>query len=120
MKTTNLLLSTVIMLMSIIMSNSMKAQNVMPQMGDKIETSDGIYVVAGDNLIPNPTFDEGFSNWATGDNQELSEENFEIVSEGGADGGAYLLAKGSGGSSSAAAIKKGWAVEEGKTYLFSI
>lgn len=120
MKTTNLLLSAVITLMSIIMSNSMKAQNVIPQMGDKIETSDGIYVVAGDNLIPNPTFDEGFANWETGGNQELSEENFEIVSEGGADGGAYLLAKGSGGSSSAAAIKKGWAVEEGKTYLFSI
>lgn len=120
MRTTNLILSAGLMLMSTFLPNSLKAQNIVPQMGDKVQTTDGIYVVAGDNLIPNSSFDEGFANWATGGNQELSDANFEIVPEGGADGGAYLLAKGSGGSSSASAIKKGWAVEVGKTYLFSI
>ena len=120
MKTINQFLSLGLMLMSMLMPNRLAAQNVVPQLGDKVETADGIFVVAGENLIPNSSFDDGFANWATGGNQELSEDNFEIVPEGGADGGAYLLAKGSGGSSSASAIKKGWAVEEGKTYLFSI
>lgn len=120
MKTINQFLSLGFMLMSMLMPNRLAAQNVVPQMGDKVETDDGIFVVAGENLIPNSSFDDGFANWARGDNQELSDDNFEIISEGGADGGAYLLAKGSGGSSSSSAIKKGWAVQEGKTYLFSI
>lgn len=120
MKTINQFLSLGLMLMSMLLSNRLAAQNIVPQLGDKVETANGIYVVAGENLIPNFSFDDGFANWSTGGNQELSEDNFEIIPEGGADGGAYLLAKGSGGSSSAAAIKKGWAVEVGKTYLFSI
>ena len=120
MKTTNLLLTLGLMLLCTFLPNSLAAQNIVPQIGDKVQTSDGIFIVAGENLIPNSSFDDGFANWATGGNQELSEDNFEIVPEGGADGGAYLLAKGSGGSSSAAAIKKGWQVEVGKTYLFSI
>jgi len=120
MKATNLLLTLGMMLLHTFLPNSLTAQNVVPQMGDKVQNSDGIFIIAGENLIPNSSFDDGFVNWATGANQELSADNYEIVAEGGADGGAYLLAKGSGGSSSAAAIKKGWAVEVGKTYLFSI
>lgn len=108
------------MLMSFFLPNSLKAQNVTPQLGDKITTTDGIYVVSGPNLILNPSFDEGFANWLAGNNQELSEDNFEIIGEGGADGGAYLKAKGSAGSGSASSIKKGWAIEVGKTYLFSM
>ncbi len=96
------------------------AQNVMPQRGDKVSTADGIYVVSGDNLIANPSFDEGFTGWLAGNNQELDEANFEAVSEGGADGGAFIRALGSAGSGSASSIKKGWAVEVGKTYLFSM
>ena len=120
MKTTNFFLSLGLMLMSILLPSSLVAQNVMPQIGDKVTTSDGIYVVAGSNLIPNPSFDYGFADWLAGNNQELSEDNFEIIDEGGADGGAYLKAKGSAGSGSASSVKKGWAVEVGKTYLFSM
>ena len=120
MKTTNLILSLGLMLMSIFLPSSLVAQNVIPELGDKITTSDGIYVVAGSNLISNPSFDYGFADWLAGNNQELSENNFEIISDGGADGGAYLKAKGSAGSTSASSIKKGWAVEVGKTYLFSM
>ena len=120
MKTTNFILSLGLMLMSILLPSSLVAQNVIPQVGDKVETADGIYVVAGSNLIPNPSFDYGFADWLAGNNQELSEDNFEIIGEGGADGGAYLKAKGSAGSGSASSIKKGWPVEIGKTYLFSM
>lgn len=120
MKTTNFILSLGLMLISILLPSSLVAQNVMPQIGDKVTTDDGIYVVAGSNLIQNPSFDYGFTNWLAGDGQELSEDNFEIIADGGADGGAYLKAKGSAGSSTASSIKKGWAVEVGKKYLFSM
>lgn len=120
MKTSNFIFAAGLMLMSIFRAGSLSAQNVVPQKGDKITTDDGIYVVSGDNLIPNASFDEGFTYWKAGNNNDLSEDNFEIVSEGGADGGAYLKAKGSAGSGSASSVKTGWAVEVGKTYLFSM
>ena len=65
------------------------AQNVMPQQGDKITTADGIYVVSGPNLIANASFDNGFDGWHAGNNSDLSEDNFEVIAEGGADGGAF-------------------------------
>lgn len=99
---------------------ALHAQSVMPQQGDKITTADGIYVVSGPNLIPNASFDNGFDGWHAGNNADLSEDNFELIAEGGADGGPYLKALGSAGSGNAKSIKQGWAVEEGKTYLFSM
>ena len=76
------------------------AQNITPQRGDKITTEDGVFVVSGDNMITNPSFDDGFTDWTAGDGSALSEENFEIVASGGADGGAYLHGLGSAGSGS--------------------
>lgn len=96
------------------------AQNVMPQTGDKITTDDGIYVVSGQNLIQNPSFDDGFTGWLAADGNEPTTDNFALETTGGADGGAYLRALGSAGSSSAKSIKTGWAVEVGKTYVFSL
>ena len=90
-----------------------------PQVGDKITTDDGIYVVSGSNLISNPNFDEGFADWKAGDNSDLSDANFQIVEDGGPDGSPCLKALGSAGSGSAKSIKKGWEVEVGKTYVFS-
>ncbi|MBQ8938208.1 MAG: carbohydrate binding domain-containing protein, partial [Bacteroidaceae bacterium] len=107
-------------LIGIVLPQVSVAQSVMPQQGDKISTADGIYIVSGPNLIQNPSFDDGFAGWLAGDNNELQEANFEAVSEGGADGGAFIRALGSAGSGSASSIKKGWAVEVGKTYLFSM
>ena len=100
--------------------SSASAQNVMPKQGDKITTENGIYVVTGNNLIPNPSFDDGFANWKAGNGDDLTEANFALEASGGADGGAYVRALGSAGSGSASSIKKGWAVEVGKTYLFSM
>ena len=96
------------------------AQNIIPQRGDKITTEDGIFVVAGDNMITNPSFDDGFTDWTAGDGSALSEDNFEIVASGGADGGAYLHGLGSAGSGSNKSLKRGWALTPGKTYVFSV
>ena len=120
MKAIRTLMAAALLLIGSLLPAALRAQNVMPQLGDKISTSDGIYVVSGPNLIPNASFDDGFTNWHAGNNADLSEENFELIADGGADGGPYLKAKGSAGSGNAKSIKQGWAVEEGKTYLFSM
>lgn len=93
--------------------------NYTPQQGDKVTTNDGIYIVSGGNLIENPSFDEGLACWTAGDGSDLSSENFSVESSGGADGGAFLKALGGAGSGTNKSVKTGWAIEAGKTYLFS-
>ncbi len=97
-----------------------EAQNCIPLVGDKIVATDGVYVVNGDNLIPNPSFDEGLTGWTAGDGSAISADNFEVVAEGGPDGGSYLKALGGAGSGSNKSIKQGWQLTPGKTYLFSM
>jgi len=93
--------------------------NFTPQQGDKITTDNGIYIVSGENLIENGSFDDGLSNWTAGDGSNLSSDYFSIESSGGADGGAYLKALDGAGSGSSKSVKTGWAIEAGKTYVFS-
>lgn len=96
-----------------------KAQNYTPQIGDKITTEEGIFIVNGENLIANPQFDNGFDNWTSGNGTPLSEDNFTIVADGGPDGSACLKSLSSAGSGTAQSIKTGWELTVGKTYLFS-
>lgn len=96
------------------------AQSVMPQLGEKITTDDGIYVVSGQNLITNPSFDDGYTGWLASDGNEPTESNFTLEASGGADGGAYIHALSSAGSSSSKSLLTGWPVEIGKTYVFSV
>ncbi|MBP5770497.1 MAG: RICIN domain-containing protein [Bacteroidaceae bacterium] len=96
------------------------AQSIIPQEGDKITTDDGIYIVSGQNLIQNPSFDDGFTGWLAADGNEPTTDNFALETTGGADGGAYLRALGSAGSSSNKSILTGWPVTLGKTYVFSV
>ena len=119
MKHSNLLLTCLAALMSVATTHAV-AQNYVPQVGDKVTAEDGIYVVQGENLIPNHSFDEGLVNWTAGDGSAISADNFEVVAEGGPDGGAYLKALGGAGSGSNKSIKQGWQLTPGKTYLFSM
>ena len=100
MRHTNLLSACLCALMGLLVSTEVKAQNYVPQIGDKIVATDGIYKVIGDNLIPNASFDEGLEGWTSGDGSAISAENFEVVVEGGPDGGAYLKALSGAGSGS--------------------
>ncbi|MCR5780420.1 MAG: RICIN domain-containing protein [Bacteroidaceae bacterium] len=96
------------------------AQSVVPQLGDKITTSEGIYIVSGNNLIPNHSFDEGFTGWLAANGSAPTEDNFALEATGGADGGPYLRALGSAGSTSGSSILTSWPVTVGKTYVFSV
>ena len=116
----HILLSLLAAFTAILLPQHTTAQNVIPQAGDKITTDDGIYVVTGQNLIQNPSFDDGFTGWLAADGNEPTTDNFALEATGGADDGAYLRALGSAGSSSNKSIKTGWAVEVGKTYVFSL
>ena len=107
-------------LFALFMPQHTTAQNVYPQMGEKITTADGVYIVSGQNLIQNPSFDEGYTGWLAADGNEPTADNFSIETSGGADGGAYIHALSSAGSSSSKSILTGWPVEAGKTYVFSV
>lgn len=119
MKHSNLLSACLCALMGLSVVET-EAQNCIPLVGDKIVATDGVYVVNGDNLIPNPSFDEGLTGWTAGDGSAISADNFEVVAEGGPDGGSYLKALGGAGSGSNKSIKQGWQLTPGKTYLFSM
>lgn len=120
MRHTNLLSACLCALMGLLVTTEVKAQNYVPQIGDKIVATDGIYKVIGDNLIPNASFDEGLEGWTSGDGSAISAENFEVVVEGGPDGGAYLKALSGAGSGSNKSIKQGWQLTPGKNYVFSM
>lgn len=98
---------------------SAKAQNYYPQVGDKVYADDGVYVVKGENLISNHSFDNGFDGWTAGDGTALSDANFTILPDEGPDGSACLKSLSSAGSGNAASIKTGWELTQGKTYVFS-
>ena len=117
MKTKQILL---VLLLSLIAMVEAKADSTVTAKGDRIETEDGVFIVTGDNIIPNADFSEGLTGWYAGDNSELSEENFEIIPTGGPEGIPCIHSLGGAGSGSNKTIKTGWAVEIGKTYVFTV
>ena len=91
------------------------------QTGDSFTytTADGVektYMITGDNLIENPSFDNGATGWTGGDGKALG--GYKHEKSGGVDGGAYLI-PGNGGKGGNASLGTAWAIEKGKTYVFS-
>lgn len=81
---------------------------------------DGIekmYVVTGDNLIENPSFDAGTEGWLGGAGGTLT--NTEVNYSGGVDDGAYIRPTSSSGKGNDNSIGTAWEIEAGKTYVFS-
>lgn len=92
------------------------------QTGDTFEytNSEGVvktYKVVGENLIENPSFDNGTTGWTGGAGGALS--NTEVNYSGGVDGGAYIRPTSSSGKGDNNSIGTAWDVEVGKTYVFS-
>ena len=82
--------------------------------------ADGVektYKVVGENLIENPSFDNGVTGWTGGAGGALG--NTEVNNSGGVDGGAYIRPKGGQGKGNNESIGTAWDVEVGKTYVFS-
>lgn len=82
--------------------------------------ADGVektYKVVGENLIENPSFDNGTTGWTGGAGGALG--STEVNYSGGVDGGAYIRPTSSAGKGSDSSIGTAWDVEVGKTYVFS-
>lgn len=82
--------------------------------------SDGVtrgYTIVGDNLIENPSFDNNVEGWLGGDGNPLGNATWNT--SGGVDGGAYIIPTTNSGKGGNASIGAAWAIEKGKTYVFS-
>ena len=88
-------------------------------LGDAFEI-DGQLFYAGGNLIPNGQFDLGFTSWTNGAGKPLAEPQFQVVGDGGYDGGAYLQSHLNGGAASAAAVKNVVALQENQQYVLRL
>ena len=92
------------------------------QTGDSFEftNADGVtktYKIVGENLIENPSFDNGTDGWTGGGGGALG--STEVNYSGGVDGGAYIRPTSSSGKGDNNSIGTAWDVEVGKTYVFS-
>jgi len=82
--------------------------------------ADGVektYTVVGENLITNPSFDEGTTGWTGGDGKALGSAKVEV--SGGIDGGSFIIPTTNAGKGGNASIATAWSIEKGKTYVFS-
>ena len=87
--------------------------------GDAFEI-DGQLYYAGGNMFPNGEFDLGFTDWTSGASKPLAEPQFQVVAEGGYQGGTYLQSHQNGTVSSAASIKKVVDLVPEQNYVFHI
>ena len=85
--------------------------------GDHFEYNGNGYTIVGENLIENPSFDNGLDGWLGGAGGAL--ESTTLNTSGGIDGGAYIVPTQNAGKGSNASIGMAWQLEKGKTYVFS-
>lgn len=75
----------------------------------------------GENLIPNPSFEDGLTGWTTTNYSKqmvAGEDNISIVGDS-TDGLEALQTRAGVGSGSAGAISTRWSVEPNTTYMFT-
>lgn len=88
--------------------------------GDQVSSDEGVFKIVGENLITNPSFDDGTTGWTAGDANEMQSQYFTVEATGGADDGAYLKALSNNGSGKAQSIRTAWQLTAGKTYFISM
>lgn len=96
---------------------SISAQKEQLKTGDHFEYGGNGYTIVGENLIENPSFDNGVTGWLGGDGNPLGGATWN--STGGADGGAYIIPQDNQGKGGNKSIGTAWPLEIGKTYVFS-
>src|SRR5574344_1461953 len=57
------------------------------------------------NLIPNGSFNDGFTNWKEANNTDMTSTNFTVINTGGGvDDNTYLVSKTNAGAAAAGSI----------------
>lgn len=90
--------------------------NAALNIGDTFVDGGRTYEVIGANLISNPSFNNGTTDWTSGANNALTSTT--VFTTGGVDGGSYIVPTSSSGIGSSNSIGTGWAIEANKTYVF--
>ncbi|MBO7497801.1 MAG: carbohydrate binding domain-containing protein, partial [Bacteroidaceae bacterium] len=93
------------------------AQTEQLKTGDHFQYNGNGYTVIGENLIENPSFDNGLDGWLGGGGGALS--NTTLNTSGGIDGGAFIVPTQNSGKGDNNSIGMAWPIEKGKTYVFS-
>ena len=88
------------------------------QAGDNINV-DGDTKYLGGNMFVNGSFEMGFYGWTNGEGNTLAQPWFQVLPEGGNDGGSYLQCYGNGGRNTASAIKMPFSVKTNTNYYFA-
>ncbi len=86
--------------------------------GDTVTHNGRKFKVVSTNLIPNPGFENGFSDW-TDATSAAAPLQFTVMTTGGANNSKYLVGTTNEGSSSSGSLGTGWAIQAGKTYYIS-
>ena len=82
------------------------AQQQQLKTGDHFEYNGNGYTIVGENLIENPSFDNGLDGWLGGAGGAL--ENTTLNNTGGVDGGAYIVPTQNAGKGSNSSIGMAW------------
>jgi hypothetical protein len=70
------------------------------------------------NLIPNGSFNDGFTNWKEANNTDMTSTNFTVFNTGGGvDDNTYLVGKANAGATAAGSIGTAWPIQKGKAYF---
>jgi len=96
---------------------TVSAQQQQLKTGDHFEYNGNGYTIVGENLIENPSFDNGLDGWLGGAGGALA--GTTVNTTGGVDGGAYIVPTTNSGKGSDNSIGMAWPLEKGKTYVFS-
>ncbi len=87
------------------------------EVGDEVDVDGVAYTVVGENMFVNGGFGNGMNGWTAGGYTTAADpDNFDVETEGGYNGGAYLVAS-SAGATNAKTPSQAIAVEVGKTYM---
>ena len=91
------------------------------QPGDTITVQNKKFKLLSANLISNPGFENGFTDWtdATTAAATLTTAKFSISNIGGVSNSKYLIGLANENSGSAGSIGTAWPVTSGKSYLFA-
>lgn len=88
------------------------------QAGDAVTVGETTKYLGG-NMFVNGSFEMGAYGWTNGEGNPLEQPWFQVLPEGGNDGGSYLQCYGNGGRNTASAIKYPFTVKPQTDYYFS-
>ncbi|OZI06638.1 hypothetical protein BWI93_19015 [Siphonobacter sp. BAB-5385] len=89
--------------------------------GDTVTHNGKKFKIVSTNLIPNPGFENGFSDWtdATSAAAPLQSSKFTVMTMGGVNNSKYLVGTTNEGSSSSGSLGTGRAIQAGKIHYIS-